>query len=204
VIDDQPRSLYFGGHVRKLVLGDLELGELFPKLASLLRVSQSPVKSSFSDPQSLGRDFDPALIEELEDLIKPPALFTYQVGRGDLHIVKREFCCGGHLDPHLFTHVIGREPRSSLLHEDDGLAAVGRFYIGVALTEDENKVADGPVGDEGLHTVDHVFITGPHCGRIHQGDVAPVIRFGEPPAAQELALGDGNQVLQLLLLGSMP
>ena len=68
-IRQQPGGFDFGGHIGKLVLGNLELGDFFTELLPALDIFQGPVPRPQGNAQRLGGYQQPAFNIKLPGLI---------------------------------------------------------------------------------------------------------------------------------------
>ncbi len=104
----------------------------------------------FGDADALGGDGGSSLVEELHLLHERGVFRADQVFLGDANVVEDEFGGVGCTNAEFAGDLLGGEAVAVRLDDDLAEAVVPALGVGIGLTEDDEEVTDGAVGDPHL------------------------------------------------------
>src|SRR5882762_1298177 len=93
LVDQEPRRLDPGGHVREQELDRLELGDRLPELPPLARVLERGVQRGLRDSDRHRPDRDAPAVEGLHELLEALAFLAFlleEILLGQLHVLEEE------------------------------------------------------------------------------------------------------------------
>ena len=200
-VHQEPGAAELGGHVGDLKGDGLLEADGLAELDALLGVGHGGVIGPLGDAQRLGRDTDAAAVQGGHGDLEAVALLAQQVLPGHFHIVKDQLGSGGGADAHFVVVVAEVEALPALLHDEgadapgaDIRCGDGKDHIGVRL---------GGVGNEDFAAVEDIVVALQDGGGLGAAGVGSGVGLRQAEGADLLALGQGHQVLALLLLGAV-
>src|SRR6476469_9549443 len=194
-----------GLHVRDLELDRLGVADRVPAGLPLVRVPHTLVHATLCQPDGDGRDRDPALVQDGQELGVAPATLAEQVLHRDSTVRKGQFMCVRAVPADLGVALRHREAGRAARHDDRGDLLVP--VVGTAGDGGRGGKAGDPragVGDERLGAVDDPLAVPLDGGGQRRAGVRAATRLGEPEGAEQLAGTQPRQPLPLLLLGTEP
>ena len=200
-IHQHPGTAQLGGHVSQLEADGLIEADGLAELDTLLGVVHRGLIGPLGNAQRLSRDADTAAVQGGHGDLEALALLAQQILLGDLHVVEDQLGGGRGADAHLVVVIAEGEALPPLFH-DEGGDTTGADVRG-GHREDHIGVGLGRVGDEDLAAVEEPVITLVQSSGLGAAGIGTGIGLGKTEGAQLLALRQGDQVLLLLLLGTV-
>ncbi len=194
-----PGRLHLGGHVRQRLLDCTLAADGLSELLPFVGELDGPVQRRLGYAEGLGGDADAAHVQGHHGDLEPLAAVTQLPGRRDVAVLEDQLGLDRRPDAQLVLDGPEGEARVALAQYEGGDApgALGPVLHG----EDDVHVGHGGVGDEVLDAVEDVPVPVGICDGLLHGGIGARRGLGEAVGAQGGAVGDGHQVVLLLLLG---
>src|SRR5882672_2935032 len=202
LVDQQPRRLDPGRHVREQELDRLEFRDRLSELPALARVLDRGVEGGLCDPDRHRADGDPPPIQGLHELLEALpflAVLLEEVFLGQLHVIEKKLDRVAGAMSQLLLARPRAESGGPLLDDEGGdpLHPDARRRDG----GEDGRAADGSVRDVDLPSVDCVVAPVEHGAGLGAARVGARLGLREPERRKLLPGAERGKILPLLLRG---
>src|SRR5579862_8917218 len=200
-VDEHAHHLHLGGDFRQLEARVLETRNRLAESLALVHVIDRPAQRGFAFRRRADGDLHPFPWQFLHEIDEAVVLLSEQVLRRRLDVVEEQFGGVLALEAHFLQPLALGEAlhRGIDLHQAGALGALGR----IGLRHHDDEVAVPAVGNEGLGTIDDVFVALPYRGSLYRLQIGARARFAHGDGADHVARRHLRQVFLLQHLAAV-
>ncbi len=198
----RPGGLEVHTHLREVVLDGLELADRLTPRVPVVDERAGLLDSCCGQPEPVSGNADPAVVEEVGHHRKALALVADQILRRDPAVVEHDVALLGGAEGHLLGDVLGVVPRR-VGGDDEHRVVLVPAVTAAGLRVQRQPVGLDRVADPVLLAVEDPLVAVLLGGGGHPREVASGVRLGDRQPRDLLVVGDGPDVLILLLLGAV-